>query len=362
MGFGTRLVKKSVRKATPRSVKTAMSPVRAVKYAATPRSVQKVSRAVYTVTNPLGAAQHKVIGSVLNVGTNSPTINWIPDARSVERTASSASGDRRRVRAEEGAASHQRLAALMAVQRERFSPAEPPVIAAPETVDPAPFERQEWERGKGETRIWQRSLRKEVKLQVAETAERMAQEALAEANQEYQRHRAEAARWWKALNIGDANVTRTALDAAFADNPAPTRVLAISRQRVAVEVILPELDVLPDKTAHVTPSGRLSNRAWKKTEKNEVYAELLAAHVVATIRETWAVAPGATGVRVVGRWPDEDDSHRVVFDVDATRGSGDWDDDGSGLDLLADASTGLRFTGRVAGAGRAGSLARHARS
>lgn len=347
MGFGTRLVKKSVRKATPRSVKTAMSPVRAVKYAATPRSVQKVSRAVYTVTNPLGAAQNKVIGSVLNVGTlhRRPTGSRTPARSNGQQAPQVVTGVG--VRAEEGAASHQRLAALMAVQRERFSPAEPPVIAAPETVDPAPFERQEWERRKGETRIWQRSLRKEVKLQVAETAERMAQEALAEANQEYQRHRAEAARWWKALNIGDANVTRTALDAAFADNPAPTRVLAISRQRVAVEVILPELDVLPDKTAHVTPSGRLSNRAWKKTEKNEVYAELLAAHVVATIRETWAVAPGATGVRVVGRWPDEDDSHRVVFDVDATRGSGDWDDDGSGLDLLADASTGLRFTGRA---------------
>lgn len=150
---------------------------------------------------PPGAAQNKVIGSVLNVGTlhRRSTGSRTPARSNGQQAPQVVTGVG--VRAEEGAASHQRLAALMAVQRERFSLAEPPVIAAPETVDPAPFERQEWECRKGETRSWQRSLRKEVKLQVAETAERMAQEALAEANEEYQRHRAETARWWKALNI-----------------------------------------------------------------------------------------------------------------------------------------------------------------
>jgi hypothetical protein len=34
----------------------------------------------------------------------------------------------------------------MAVQRERFAPVEHPIIAAPEPVDPRPFELDEWKR------------------------------------------------------------------------------------------------------------------------------------------------------------------------------------------------------------------------
>lgn len=68
MGFARRVVRKTVRKATPRPVRQAMHPARTVKNAATPRPVRKVSRAVYTVRNPLGAAENKVIGAALNAG------------------------------------------------------------------------------------------------------------------------------------------------------------------------------------------------------------------------------------------------------------------------------------------------------
>ena len=56
MGFARQVVKKSVRKATPRGVRKATHPVRTVTNAVTPRPVKKATRAVYTVTNPIGAA------------------------------------------------------------------------------------------------------------------------------------------------------------------------------------------------------------------------------------------------------------------------------------------------------------------
>jgi hypothetical protein len=68
MGFGRRLMRKTVRRATPRSVRRAMHPVRTAKRAVTPRPLRQVSRAVYTITNPLGAAENKLIGAALGSG------------------------------------------------------------------------------------------------------------------------------------------------------------------------------------------------------------------------------------------------------------------------------------------------------
>lgn len=69
MGFARRVVRKSVRKATPRPVRQAMHPARTVKNVVTPRPVKQISRAAYTVRNPLGAAENKVIGAALNAGS-----------------------------------------------------------------------------------------------------------------------------------------------------------------------------------------------------------------------------------------------------------------------------------------------------
>lgn len=69
MGFARRVVRKSVRKATPRPVRKAMHPARTAKNAVTPRSVKQVSRAAYTVKHPVGAAENKVIGTALNGGS-----------------------------------------------------------------------------------------------------------------------------------------------------------------------------------------------------------------------------------------------------------------------------------------------------
>jgi DNA segregation ATPase FtsK/SpoIIIE, S-DNA-T family len=69
MGLGRRLVRKTVRKATPRPVRKAMHPVRTAKYAVTPRPIRQASRVVYTVRNPVGAAENKIIGAIVEAGS-----------------------------------------------------------------------------------------------------------------------------------------------------------------------------------------------------------------------------------------------------------------------------------------------------
>ena len=65
MGFARRVVRKSVRRATPRPARKAMHPARTVRNAATPRPVKQVSRAAYTARRPVGAAENAMIGAAL---------------------------------------------------------------------------------------------------------------------------------------------------------------------------------------------------------------------------------------------------------------------------------------------------------
>ena len=348
MGFGRRLVRKTVRKATPRPVRRAMHPVRTVKYAATPRPVRQVSRAVYTVTNPLGAAENKLIGAALSSGSRrraSPTRGG-PSTRS--RSAPTSQGmSGTGVRAAEAVASHDQLAQLMIVQRERFTAARRPLVPDPSAVDPKPFQQQEWERRKGEAHLWQRARRQQLRAETAAFGKAAAADLQTQAHVEQREQQALADTWWTALNQGEPGVLIAALEAAFDDNPAPVVVVSARGSDAFLALVLPGPEVLPPKTAHITPTGRLSSRAWTKTELNQVYTELLGAHLLATIRETWAVAPSLTNLRVAGLRKRADGPRDVLFDVYVSRADGHWADDRWGDTLLAHVPGGLNRAGRA---------------
>ena len=75
------------------------------------------------------------------------------------------------------------------------------------------------------------------------------------------------------------------------------------------------------------------------------YTELLGAHLLATIRETWAVAPSLTNLRVAGLRKRADGPRDVLFDVDVSRADGHWADDRWGDTLLAHVPGGLNRVG-----------------
>ena len=344
MGFARRVVRKTVRKATPRPVRQAMHPARTIKYAVTPRPVRQASRAVYTITNPLGAAENKLIGAALNAGGGHRR-SASPAARLNLPAGTSASGTG--LRAAEAVVSQDQIAALMAVQRQRFTPVQRPVIPVPGPVDALALEQQKWARRKGEARFWQRAKRAQIRAEVRHDARHAAAELTARAGVEQQRQQADVDVWWNALNDGDPGVLTVALQAAFADNPAPVVVLQAGGPDAALVVILPGPEVLPEKRPNVTPTGRLSSKAWSKTELNEVYAQLLGVHLLATIRETWAVAPSVRHVRIVGVRANAQGRLDALFDVDLHRADGLWNEDGWGDAILKHAACGLNRMGKA---------------
>lgn len=73
MGFARRVVRISVRKATPKSVRRVTHPVRTTKNALTPRPVRRASRTVYQASHPIKAAENYVIRTALGGTAGRPT-------------------------------------------------------------------------------------------------------------------------------------------------------------------------------------------------------------------------------------------------------------------------------------------------
>jgi len=249
------------------------------------------------------------------------------------------------IRAAEGVASLDQLTELMAVQRAKFSPSRRLEIPDPIRADLTPLVQAEWQRRKAEVHIWQRALRRRLKaeIEVGAAAEIDDQYRLDLEHTADARVRAEA--WWQALSRGDEDVMRPWLKSAFEDNPAKVMIYKAEGVTAFLFLQLPGIDVLPAKRVHVTPTGRLSSKAWTKTERNNVYADLCAAHLLATLREAWAVAPSLQSVRVVGLLKGEG-HFDVLFDVDADR-AGPWHRDDCGSEVLKDPVSGLVRIGRT---------------
>ena len=327
-----------------------MHPVRTVKYAVTPRPVKKLSRAVYTVTNPLGAAENKLINAVFDGPSRSrgsrrpspPPAAWRPYSTSA---AVSAPGRTAHpiASAPVQAPFEDELAALMSVQRARFAPAQRPAVPPTPTVDAAAFQQAEWARRKNEAHFWQRAKRRRLREEAAEVARVLAEHERARLYAIQQDYRMRADAWWQALCQGDPQVLGAALATAFADNPAPVRIREAVGNRALLVLVLPSSTVLPSRKPHITPTGRRSTKAWTKTEYQQTYAELLGAHLLATVRESWAVGPSLTDLRIIGIRA-ENSGGQILFDLAVRRPDGQWDNDTWGTRLLSDQ---LHRTGRT---------------
>jgi hypothetical protein len=327
-----------------------MHPVRTAKRAVTPKVVRKASRAIYTVTNPLGAAENALIGAALgpsNRGRGRHTGSRRAAAQPNQGARQQVANPQPTARAIEASLAESRLSELMAAQRERFTPVERPIIAAPEPVDPHPFELDEWKRRRSTVPFWQLGLRRQLRAECTATGRIHAARAYEELQEQQRVLQSRSDAWWHSLLVGDPAVLHPVLTTAFGDNAAPVSVLDARGETAVLAVLLPGIDVLPDKRPHVTPTGKPSVRKWTKSELHEAYADLLGAHTLATIREAWAVAPGLATIRIMGVCRAPGTAQGLLFDVSVTRNDGDWLDDRWGRVILDATPGGLVRVGRA---------------
>jgi hypothetical protein len=306
-----------VRRATPRSVRRVMHPVRTTKNAVTPRPIKQASRALYTVTNPIGAAENALIGAALYSGRSGRRGSNSRGSTTVRYVSNGPTATERRYA--EGAAAHNALERLMGVGREKFVPLARPVVAAPRRLDAESISRAEWKKRRREVSVWDRSGRAALKTSIRESVSMYVAAHARWDDRAAARQQAVADSWWQHLLSGEPQVLSSVLVAAFADNPAPVKVVEARGSNAVLLLYLPPPSVLPERKANITPSGQLSTKAWTKTELNQVYAQLLAMHLLATLREAWAVAPSLQSIRVIGLGGPAA-ANGMIFDVTCNRG------------------------------------------
>lgn len=110
---------------------------------------------------------------------------------------------------------------------------------------------------------------------------------------------------WQGLVEHDPHTVIDAVDSAFADNASDSTCIDAGehpetrRRYVTVVVVFGTPEMVPERKAALTPTGRPTLHKRSKTERNSVYLTALASTVLATVKEAFAVAVSADDVNVV---------------------------------------------------------------
>jgi hypothetical protein len=188
---------------------------------------------------------------------------------------------------------------LISIHREEFPPAQPPV--APPVQEPDVEEirhRHEKAAIKG-LGLFAFSAKSAAREQAAEAARLEIVARREEAAHQRAAFQAELDTWWQALLANDPETVLGTLAEAFEDNEATAAPLGVDGDEVALVVVAPPESVVPERMPGRTTAGNLSLRKLPKGERAAMYTLAVTGHVVVTIKEALAVAPGIQSVRVV---------------------------------------------------------------
>jgi hypothetical protein len=105
---------------------------------------------------------------------------------------------------------------------------------------------------------------------------------------------------WARLQANDPEVTLPELNRTFEDNEAAAKATKCNGNRtsVVVQFFEPEA-IVPERKPARTPTGKRTLKKRTKTEVNALYVKALGSNVFATVKETFAVAPGTELIELV---------------------------------------------------------------
>ncbi|MEO3973718.1 TerD family protein [Streptomyces sp. CAU 1734] len=224
--------------------------------------------------------------------------------------------DRARREAERAERDAQREAAIVELQQLRqrmthvhvqtFPPARPPLVPGPPELGP------EWARAEALAfhlrgiGMFSRTERAAAKERAEEDAPAYLADQRARLSGAREELMSEAGQWWQALTGNDEETVCDAVNAAFADNPAAGCAVGVEGSVMSVVMRQPDIDSLPAQAPALTPDGRPALKDLNKRELTEWWLTVMGSHVIATLKEGFATAPGITAVNlaVLTRMPE----------------------------------------------------------
>jgi hypothetical protein len=197
----------------------------------------------------------------------------------------------------------QRLAAvfqeLLAVHREEFPPAQRPIAPPPPEPDVDAIRQRHVAAATAGLGMFQRSAKAAAREQAGRVAEQEIEALRREGARQQAEFQAALDAWWRDLVANDPGTVVAALAEAFEDNEAAAAPLGVDGAEVALVVLAPPESVVPERMPGATASGNLSLRKLPKGERASLYTLTVMGHVLVTIKEAFAVAPGLKAARVI---------------------------------------------------------------
>lgn len=271
--------------------------------------VRASSRGVRTSLGPRVARLHLGSGRpAVSTGTG-PVGYYTSIGGSRDRTSSGggsarqqvAAATRQRVLADKTAEAErlrQAFAAIAALHREEF-PAARRLVAPPPPDPPIrqfrDLYRQQAVRG---ISFFDRAARREALKAAEGRVDAAVLSARAELARQAAQHQADFDADWAALLACEPDIVLHVLNDAFANNQAPAAAVGIEGNEISLLVVVPPERVVPDRKPGLTAAGNISLKKLTKTEAADVYKQLVCGHLVATLKEAFAVAPGVESARV----------------------------------------------------------------
>lgn len=243
---------------------------------------------------------YKSVGGKRRAQTTRSGANRPPSQAALQRQAAAA----RHAQAEaDKAREAQRLAAIfheiLGLHRHEFQPVQRPIAPMPQLPDAALI--RDWHEKNALRGVshFDHKGREQARAYAAAAAQAELDNNWQRAQAEQAQAQAELDAQWARLTGNDPDTVLATLSEAFEDNEAAAAPIGVDNDEVTLAVLVPGEDAVPERMPATTQAGNLTLRVLPKGERSSLYFLLVAGHVLATVRETFAVAPGISSARVV---------------------------------------------------------------
>ena len=185
---------------------------------------------------------------------------------------------------------------LVTAHLEEFPEVRPPQAPVPAPVDRVAIRKRFREEALRGVSLFAWSARRAAKREAREQAENaICEEELREAEARAE-ELVQLDFAWQSLITNDPQTVLAVLEEAFEDNQAPAAPVNCEGDEATVFMLYDSPDSVPDRKPALTPSGYPTLHRRNYTERNELYAAVLASRVLVTAKEAFAVAPGINRV------------------------------------------------------------------
>lgn len=133
---------------------------------------------------------------------------------------------------------------------------------------------------------------------------------------------------------------------AFEDNEAPAAAVGVQGSEISLVTLVPTVDRMPERSPERTAAGNVSLKKLSKSARGALHFTTVAAHVLLTVREAFAVGPGLSTAVIVALQPASSGAYGerrvepvLAARIDRHRLDGVQWDQTSALDILRDVPT-----------------------